>query len=94
MLTKFKSGSLLINTARGGIVDESALIEAIMSGHIGCAALDVFADEPVDENTGKVFTDVPNLLLTPHIAGVTQQSIIRVSSLIANKVAAHLGEAQ
>jgi (S)-sulfolactate dehydrogenase len=93
-LSKIKQGSLLINTARGGIIDESALIEAMKAGRLGGAAIDVFADEPVDEKTGSQFSDIPNLLLTPHIAGVTEQSNVRVSSMIADKVAEHLGGAK
>ncbi len=93
-LSKIKHGSLLINTARGGIIDEAALIEAMQAGRVGGAAIDVFADEPVDKNTGSQFSDIPNLLLTPHIAGVTEQSNVRVSSMIASKVTEHLGGAK
>ncbi len=93
-LSKVKQGSLLINTARGGIVDEAALVEAMKSGRVGGAALDVFADEPVGEETGRKFAGISNLLLTPHIAGVTEQSNGRVSSMIAEVVAKHLGEAK
>jgi (S)-sulfolactate dehydrogenase len=89
-LCKLKPGALLINTARGGIVDEAALVAAMQAGHVAGAALDVFAHEPVDENIGRLFSDIPNLLLTPHIAGVTAQSNVRVSAMIAEKVASHL----
>lgn len=89
-LSRIKPGALLINTARGGVVDETALIEAIRRGQVAGAALDVFADEPLGEESGSLFAGVPNLLLTPHIAGVTVQSNVRVSSMIADRVAQHL----
>lgn len=79
-----KSTAVLINTARGGIVDESALAAALTSGQLAGAALDVFEQEPLPENS--VLAGVPNLLLTPHIAGVSRESNQRVSHLIATKV--------
>lgn len=80
-----KSTAVLINTARGGIVDESALAEALTSGQLAGAALDVFEQEPLPANSA--LAGVPNLLLTPHIAGVSRESNQRVSHLIATKVA-------
>jgi (S)-sulfolactate dehydrogenase len=80
--------AVLINTARGGIVDEEALIAALKEGRLGGAALDVFESEPPAEP--QRFAAVRNLLLTPHIAGVTQESNRRVSLLIADRVAAEL----
>ena len=85
-----KASAVLINTARGGVVDEDALCEALKAGWLGGAALDVFATEPVTAASGARFAGVPNLLLTPHIAGVTGESNARVSSLIADKVRRHL----
>ncbi len=79
-------GAVLVNTARGGVVDEDALIDALRSGRLGGAALDVFESEPVDEVTGARFAEVPNLLLTPHIAGVTAESNARVSAVTAANV--------
>jgi (S)-sulfolactate dehydrogenase len=63
----------------------------LRSGHLGGAALDVFAREPVDAAGGAPFAGVPNLLLTPHIAGVTEESNVRVSAVTAEAVARHLG---
>ena len=88
-----KDTALVINTARGGIVDETALLKALRANKLGGAAVDVFATEPVDQEAGSRFIDVPNLVLTPHIAGVTNESNERVSDMIASKVLKHLLEA-
>ena len=85
-LGKMKRGAILINTARGGIVDEAALAESLRLGHLGGAAIDVFSQEPLGGQDGARFDGVPNLLLTPHIAGVTEESNVRVSDLIADLV--------
>ncbi len=89
-IASMKADAILINAARGGVVDEAALCEALKAGRLGGAALDVFAGEPVSADSGKLFAGVPNLVLTPHIAGVTAESNVRVSGLIAAKVRQHL----
>jgi len=89
-LAQMKRGALLINTARGALIDESALVAALRSGHLGGAALDVFAQEPLDAAQGALFDGVPNLLLTPHIAGVTDESNVRVSRVTLEAVLRHL----
>ncbi|WP_394691667.1 hydroxyacid dehydrogenase [Hoeflea sp.] len=90
-LCKLKTGAVLINAARGGIVDEAALAEALKAGRIGGAALDVFESEPLSAEQGARFAGLPNFILTPHIAGVTEESNERVSHLIADKVLEALG---
>jgi (S)-sulfolactate dehydrogenase len=90
-IATMRRGAILVNAARGGVVDEAALCESLRSGHLGGAALDVFAREPVDATAGAMFTGVPNLILTPHIAGVTEESNVRVSAVTAEAVARHLG---
>ena len=83
-IAAMKPGSILINTARGGIIDEAALASALKSGHLGGAAIDVFATEPLPASD--VFAGCPNLVLTPHIAGVSFEANVRVSSMIADAV--------
>lgn len=82
-LARMKPTAFIINTARGGIVDETALADALKAGKLGGAALDVYDKEPLA--AGSVLDRVPNLLLTPHIAGVTLESNHRVSTVtVAN----------
>ena len=86
-----KPDAILINAARGGIVDEQALADALKAGKLGGAALDVFETEPLTEAAGAKFVGIPNLVLTPHIAGVTEESNVRVSEVVAGKIMTELG---
>lgn len=88
---RLKRGAIVINTARGGTLDERALASALREHRLAGAALDVFADEPL--RRGSPLADAPNLILTPHIAGLTRQANERVSSLVAERVAAALSDA-
>jgi (S)-sulfolactate dehydrogenase len=92
-LAAMPEGGLLVDTSRGGVVDHDAVLGALRSGHLAGAALDVHPVEPVDAATGARYADVPGLLLTPHLAGVTRESNVRISTLIADAVAASLGVA-
>lgn len=89
-IARMKPGAVLINTARGGIVNEPALADALREGRLAGAALDVFDREPLP--AGSPLAGTPNLILTPHIGGVTRESNTRVSTLIAQKVGAFLRE--
>jgi len=85
-LASMKSDAILINAARGGVVDEAAVADALRANKLGGAALDVFVQEPLSAEKGHVFADVPNLILTPHIAGVTVESNTRVSWVTVENV--------
>jgi (S)-sulfolactate dehydrogenase len=81
---RMKPGAVVINTSRGLIADEAAIAAALRAGRLGGAAFDVFEPEPLKADNPWV--DCPNVLLTPHVAGVTAESNERVSSLIAAEV--------
>lgn len=77
---------LLINVARGQVVDEDAAIEALRAGKLGFAALDVFVEEPTPAIR---WADVPNTVLTPHTAGATNEAVQGMLALLMGNLAAH-----
>ena len=89
---KMRKGAFLINSARGGIVDEEAMAKALHEKRLGGVLLDVYEQEPVPAASRLV--GVPNCILTAHIGGVTHESNTRVSNLIAEKVKTALLEGQ
>ncbi len=92
-LAAMRPGAVLVNTARGGALDEAAAAAALRSGHLGGLALDVFEIEPLPPYSPFApLAGRPDLILTPHVAGVTSESIVRVSNMIAERVLATLAE--
>jgi D-3-phosphoglycerate dehydrogenase len=90
-LAKMRPGSILINTARGPLVDEEALAEALRSGHLRAAGLDVLAREPIAPDNP--LKGLPNVVLTPHIASYTTEAWTRmVTRAVDNALAVLAGE--
>ncbi|MEM7224983.1 MAG: hydroxyacid dehydrogenase [Pseudomonadota bacterium] len=85
-IARMKPGAIVINSARGGLLDEAALAAALKQGHLAGAALDVFAEEPLSAAGAAKFAGLDNVILTPHIAGVTRESNVRVSAATARNV--------
>jgi D-3-phosphoglycerate dehydrogenase len=83
-LVRMKRGSFLINTARGGIVNEAALYDALVSGHLAGAGLDVLDVEPA-QVSNKLFS-LDTVLLTPHMAGVTAEAVAGMAEAVARNV--------
>lgn len=89
-LAWMKRDSFVINAARGGVLDDRAFAAAVRSGQIAGGALDVFEAEPLTAEGATLFAGLDTVILTPHIAGVTEESNQRVSRMIADVVARHL----
>jgi (S)-sulfolactate dehydrogenase len=85
-LSLMKPSALIIDTARGGVVDETALADALRSGALGGAALDVFESEPLLPESAVKFSGLGNLVLTPHLAGNTAESVDRVAGVTVDAV--------
>ena len=87
-LARMKKGARLINVARGGIIDEQALADAVREGHIGGAAIDVFTKEPaLPENP---LLSVPELVLTPHLGASTTEAQVNVATDVADQIVQYL----
>ena len=77
---EMKPGSYFVNTSRGELVDENALIDALKSGHLAGAAIDVTAKEPISSDS--ILIDAPNLIITPHIAGSSYDVLATGSNMV------------
>jgi D-3-phosphoglycerate dehydrogenase len=87
LIATMKKGTRLINCARGGLIDETALYEALESGHLAGAALDVFEEEPPGESP---LVGHPNVVATPHLGASTIEAQVRVGTEIAGKIVDYL----
>ncbi|WP_444923402.1 D-2-hydroxyacid dehydrogenase [Microbulbifer sp. DLAB2-AF] len=87
-IANMKPGALLINTARGGLVDEEAVADALRSGKLGGAALDVLSEEPPPASHPLLATDIPNLIVTPHNAWISRESRQRLLDGVVNNIEA------
>ncbi|ACC75090.1 NAD(P)-dependent oxidoreductase [Paraburkholderia phymatum] len=85
-LARFRRGAILVNTARGGLIDEAALAEALASGQLRSAGLDSFDVEPM--TTPHPFRQIPNVILSPHIGGVTDAAYVNMGKGAAANVLA------
>lgn len=93
-IARMRKGTIVINASRGGVVDEKAIMAGLKSKKLGGAALDVFEYEPLDQRSGAEFREVPNLLITPHVAWATEEADIRTGSVTVANVRRVLGRAR
>ena len=84
---RMKSTSILVNTARGGLVDQQALVDALRAGEIAGAGIDVLPNEPPEPDAALLAADIPNLIVTPHIAWASIESRQRAIAQLGENVA-------
>jgi len=91
LLSRMRPGSLLVNTARGALINEADLAQALREGHLGGAALDVLSAEPVAQDNPLL--KAPNCILTPHIAWASRAARVRLMEQVGRNIAAFLSGA-
>jgi glycerate dehydrogenase len=89
-LARLKPSAILINSARGGVVDEAALVEALRAGHLAGAAVDVLTIEPPPMDHALLSANLPNLLVTPHIAWASRQAQQKLADEVVANIAAYV----
>ena len=90
-LKAMKKTAILINTARGGLVDEAALAEALKSGEIAGAGFDVLTEEPPKNGNVLLDPSIPNLIITPHVAWASQEAMQILSDQLIDNIEAFVG---
>lgn len=90
-IDKMKNGVIIVNASRGGVIDEQALYEALISGKIYAAALDVFEVEPPQDDLRKKLLGLPNIVATPHIGASTYEAQERVGKEMVERIFKELG---
>lgn len=89
-LALMRPGAILINAARGGIVDELALADALRSGHLGGAGIDVLSQEPPTNGNPLLEAAIPNLIVTPHIAWASREARQRLVDQLVDNICAYI----
>jgi glycerate dehydrogenase len=92
-LARMKPGAILINTARGGLVDEQALADALRAGTIGGAGFDVLTEEPPIHGNVLLEADIPNLIVTPHVAWASQEAMQILADQLTDNIEAFMAGA-
>jgi D-3-phosphoglycerate dehydrogenase len=87
-----KPTALLINTSRGQVIDEAALIDALRNGRLAGAGLDTFAVEPTDPKNPLLFLD--NVICTPHVSVLTEEAMARMGTAAANNIVGYLANGE